>query len=113
MRKKYKVVWSDVAETDLIGIIEFIADENSSTAKKILKKIKEKASNLFYMPEKGRIVPELLEQGIAEYHELIVTPWRIIYKMENKRVLVFSVLDARRNIEDILLRRLIELRKLR
>ena len=65
------------------------------------------------MPEKGRIVPELLEQGLAEYHELIVAPWRIIYKIENRKVLVFSVLDARRNIEDVLLRRLIELSNLR
>jgi hypothetical protein len=65
------------------------------------------------MPEKGRMVPELKDQGIAEYHELIVSPWRIIYKIEKKQVLVFSVLDGRRKVEDILLQRLIGLSKLR
>ncbi len=109
MKKTYKVLWGDVAENDLIGIIEYIADENPAGAKKILKKIKQKTSALFYMPKKGRVVPELLQQGIATYRELIVAPWRIIYKIENKKVLVFSVFDARRNIEDILLLRLIEL----
>ncbi|HUU00422.1 MAG TPA: type II toxin-antitoxin system RelE/ParE family toxin [Myxococcota bacterium] len=109
MKKTYKVLWGDVAENDLIGIIEYIADESPANAEKILIKIKHKVSKLFHMPQKGRVVPELLEQGIATYRELIVAPWRIIYKIENKKVLVFSVLDARRNIEDILLRRLIEL----
>ena len=113
MKKKYKVIWGDVAENDLICIIEYIADENIGAARKILKKIKDKASSLFHFPEKGRVVPELLEQGIAKYHELIVAPWRIIYKIEKKQVMVFSVLDARRNVEDILLRRLIELEKSR
>ena len=113
MKKKFKVVWGDVAENDLIGIIEYIAEDSPATANKILRKIKEKAVSLFHFPQKGRIVPELLEQGIAEYRELIVAPWRVIYKIEKKQVLVFSVLDARRNIEDILLQRLIELKKFR
>ncbi len=111
MKKKYKVVWGDVAENDLVRIIEYIADRDPATARKILKKIKSKAAKLFHFPQKGRIVPELLEQGIAEYNELVVAPWRIIYRIETRQVLVFSVLDARRNIEDILLRRLIELEK--
>ena len=113
MKKKFKVVWGDVAENDLIGIIDYIAEDNPATARKNLRKIKDKAASLFHLPQKGRIVPELLEQGIAEYRELIVAPWRVIYKIEKKQVLVFSVLDARRNIEDILLRRLIELKKFR
>ena len=113
MRKKYKVIWGDVAENDLIGIIEYIANENSVTARKILNNIKNTASSLFNFPQKGRIVPELAEQGIAKYRELIVPPWRVIYKIEKKQVLVFSVLDGRRNVEDVLLGRLIELEKFR
>ena len=108
MKKRYKVVWGDVAENDLIGIIDYIADEDPVTAEKILKKIKGKAATLFNYPEKGRVVPELLDQGIARYRELIVSPWRIIFRIENKVILVFSVLDGRRNIEDILLERLIK-----
>jgi toxin ParE1/3/4 len=113
MRKKYEVIWGDVAENDLVGIIEYIADENLATARKILKKIKSRASSLFHLPQKGRIVPELAEQGIAEYRELVVPPWRVIYKIQKKQVLVFSVLDGRRNVEDVLLGRLIELEKYR
>jgi len=112
MIKKYKVLWGDVAELDLIGIIEYIAEDNPVTAKRILKKIQEKASLLYHNPEKGRIVPELLDQGLAEYHEIVVAPWRIVYKIEKETVLIFSVFDARRNAEDILLQRLIAEKKL-
>ncbi|MDO8957925.1 MAG: type II toxin-antitoxin system RelE/ParE family toxin, partial [Deltaproteobacteria bacterium] len=58
-------------------------------------------------PERGRIIPELREQGIAQYRELIIPPWRMIYRISEKTVHVLSVLDSRQNIEDILLKRLI------
>ncbi len=58
------------------------------------------------MPERCRIVPELKEQGILQYRELIVKPWRIIFRIAEKKVYALSVLDSRRNIEEILLERL-------
>jgi toxin ParE1/3/4 len=58
-------------------------------------------------PDRGRIVPEVQDQGITLYRELIVPPWRIIYRISEKAVYVLSVLDSRQNVEDILLKRLI------
>jgi plasmid stabilization system protein ParE len=107
MSKKYKVIWSNIAEKDLKNIIEYIADENLLNAQKIFKKIEEKASSLYLFPNRGRLVPELKDQGILQYRELIHSPWRIIYRISENKVYVLSVLDARRNIEDILLKRLL------
>jgi len=109
MNRKYQVVWSNIAENDLKRIIEYIADDSPSNALKIFKNIKQKASTLFTVPEKGRIVPELQDQGILQYREMIIPPWRIHYRLSEKRVYVLSVLDSRRNIEDILLKRLTNL----
>jgi addiction module RelE/StbE family toxin len=106
MNKKYEVVWSNIAESDLKHIVEYVADDSPPNAAKILKRIKDKAFSLYTFPERGRIVPELREQGILQYRELIIFPWRILYRISEKKVLVLSVLDSRRNIEDILLRRL-------
>jgi toxin ParE1/3/4 len=106
MNKKYHVVWSNIAENDLKNIVEYSADDSPSNALKIFKSIKQKASNLYTFPERGLIVPELRDQGILQYRELVISPWRIIYRISEKSVLVLSVLDSRRNIEDILLRRL-------
>ena len=106
MNKKYDVVWSNIAENDLKNIVDYIADDSPPNALKIIKRIKQKASSLYTFPERGRIVPELRDQGILQYRELVISPWRILYRISEKSVLVLSVLDSRRNIEDILLRRL-------
>lgn len=107
MSQKYDIIWAGVAENDLKEIIEYIATDSPANALKTLKKIKQKASSLYTLPERGRIVPELQDQGVLLYRELIVPPWRIIYRISEMKVYVLSVLDARQNLEDILLKRLI------
>jgi len=106
MKKKYEVIWSNIAEKDLIDIVEYISADSLSTALKSFKNIKQKASKLYSVPERGRVVPELRDQGIVQYRELIISPWRVIYRISEKSVYVLAVLDARQNIEDILFRRL-------
>ena len=108
MSKKYEVMWAATAEDDLANIVAYVANDNPSNALRILKKIKETASQLYHSPTRGRIVPELQDQGILQYRELIVPPWRIMYRTAGKNVFVLSVLDSRRNVEDILLGRLIK-----
>ena len=107
MTQKYDIIWAGVAENDLKEIIEYIATDSPANALIALKKIKQKASSLYTLPERGRIVPGLKDQGILLYRELIVPPWRIIYRISEMKVYVLSVLDARQNVEDILLGRLI------
>jgi toxin ParE1/3/4 len=108
MNKKYKVEWAAVAESDLKHIIDHIAADSPGNALQIFKKIRQKASSLYAFPERGRIVPELQGQGIHIYRELIVAPWRIIYRISDGTVFVLSVIDSRQNIEDILLNRLLK-----
>ncbi|MFH1146229.1 MAG: type II toxin-antitoxin system RelE/ParE family toxin [Pseudomonadota bacterium] len=110
MTKRHNVLWANTAETDLAGIIEYIADDSPSNALEILNKIRDKASSFYHSPERGRIVPEFQEHGILQYRELVVAPWKIIYRITEDHVYVLSVLDSRQNIQDILFRRLISSR---
>jgi toxin ParE1/3/4 len=107
MNSMRQVFWTGVAENDLKEIITYISIRNPYNAQKILKKIKSKASNLYSFPERGRIVSELQKQGISQYRELIISPWRLIYRIAEKEIYVLSLLDSRQNVEDILLKRLI------
>lgn len=59
-----KVVWTKTAEHDLGQIIEYIAKKNPSRALTMLRKIRKTTFNLYHTPKRGRIVPELQEQGI-------------------------------------------------
>jgi plasmid stabilization system protein ParE len=105
MNKKYQVAWAAVAQHDLKQIIDYIAIDSPGNASRILQKIKQKVSDLYVMPDRGRIIPELKEQGIHTYRELIIAPWRVICRISDTTVFVFSVIDSKRNVEDILLDR--------
>jgi len=108
VNKKYEVIWASVAENDLARIIEYIANDNPANALKVLNKLKEKAANLHHSPKRGRIIPELQEYGIYQFRELIVDPWRLLYRAQEDKVYVLAVLDSRQNIEDILLKRVLD-----
>ncbi len=107
MKKTYLVRWSTSSERDLKDVIEYIAKDGPSGAYEVFKRIKEKTSDLHSFPSRGRIVPELQDQGITQYRELIVAPWRIIYRISEGTVYVLALFDSRRNVEDILFKRLL------
>ena len=109
MKKTHLARWSETSESDLKSIINYIAEDSPSRAHDELKAIKARVSSLNRYPDRGRIVPELQDQGITQYRELIVGPWRIIYRISEEAVYVLSVLDSRQNVEDILLKRLLNI----
>lgn len=105
-KRAVKVIWTHTAEEDLAGIVEFIADDSIETAYAVFERIHASAAALHDLPDRGRIVPELHQNGISQYRELIIAPWRIIYRVESGSLYVTAVLDGRRNLEDLLLERL-------
>ena len=109
MTLRFTVDWSIIARKDLFQIIEYISFNNPAAAKRALQKIQEKTLQLNVYPERCRMVPELQRQGITEYRELIIAAWRVIFKITGKQVIVVAVVDSRRNLEDILLQRLLEI----
>jgi toxin ParE1/3/4 len=106
MSRKFEVLWSAVAERDLNTIFDYIADESPAAALEIFDKLRQKAASLSRFPGRGRMVPEVREQGDILYRELVIPPWRIMYRIEGETVIIFSVLDSRQDVEELLLRRL-------
>ncbi|WP_083914591.1 type II toxin-antitoxin system RelE/ParE family toxin [Alkalispirochaeta alkalica] len=100
-----KIIWTRTAKKDLIEIIDYIANTSSETAFEKFNEIKESVVKLESIPEHGRMIPELKKQNIDKYRELIVSSWRIMYKIEASNIYILAVIDGRRNIEDILLKR--------
>lgn len=105
-RHLFSVVWTKAAEADLECIVDFIADDSIDAAIAVFSRIRERAATLDNFPDKGRVVPELHQHGITQYRELIAAPWRIMYRIDGTKVYVISVVDSRRNLEDLLLERL-------
>ncbi|MBI3008041.1 MAG: type II toxin-antitoxin system RelE/ParE family toxin [Candidatus Omnitrophica bacterium] len=107
MYKKYEVIWTNTADGDLSRIIDYIAQDSINNAIDVFDKIKNKCSNLYICPNRGRIVPELRDYGILLYRELIIGTWRVMYRITENHVFVLSVIDSRQNVEDILLSRFV------
>jgi plasmid stabilization system protein ParE len=106
-RRAYRVEWAEAASRDLIGVIDYLSERNPDAAARILERLKRRAASLQRAPERGRVVPELERFQLREYREVVAPPYRLIYRVIGRRVLVLGVLDSRRNLEDILLERLV------
>ena len=106
--KTYEVLWTKSAQLDLLEIIDYIKSDSEMNAYKIFERIKKKASELNLMPFKGRIVTEFRKYNINKYREIIISPWRIIYLIENHLVYVLNVIDSRRDIEELLFKKIMQ-----
>jgi addiction module RelE/StbE family toxin len=105
MNRTLPVSWAASARRDLREILDYIALDSPAMARAKLSVFEESVSELGSFPKKGRIVPELEKNNISTYRELILSPWRVFYKIENQNIFIMAVIDGRRNIEEILLRR--------
>ena len=108
MIKKYKVIIDPLAKLDLKEIFIFVAINDSiQSANKLLDGLEEACYKLEKYPERGHIPPELRQTGIKNYLEIHYKPYRIIYEIERNLVYIHSVLDGRRNIQEILNNRIL------
>ena len=106
-RRIYRVDWAEVAERDLLGIVSYLADRNPAAAVEVLDGLERRAASLRTSPGRGRVIPELARLQVQQYRELIVAPYRLTYRIDGSRVVVLGVFDSRRNLEDVLLERLV------
>jgi len=105
----HKIVWSQDSAEDLEDIIQYINDRSGKEmAKSIYKRIIYKIENASVFPGSGRKVPELDVLGDSGIHEVIESPWRIIYRITENELHIISVIDGRRNVEELLYKKIID-----
>jgi addiction module RelE/StbE family toxin len=83
-----KVSWSPLAIDRVSEIAEYIARDNSEAAKSWVDTVFERVAGLKTHPESGRIVPEINNRAIRE---LIYGNYRIVYRVEEKKVSMLTV----------------------
>jgi toxin ParE1/3/4 len=106
---KFEVVIAQKAEDDLIGIYRYIAPSDGvEQAERIQERLMHDVRKLESLPSRGKISPELLKLGIDEYREMQAAPRRIFYYVSGNIVGVVAVLDGRRNIGELLQKRLLQ-----
>ena len=109
MAEKFEVLWSRSAVSDLDDILEYLAEQASiDRALDLYEKVRRHVAELSTFPRRCRYVPELKAIGLTEFRELILPPYRIFFRLVEKRVILLGVLDSRRDLEEILVQRAIE-----
>ncbi|MCX5813347.1 MAG: type II toxin-antitoxin system RelE/ParE family toxin [Proteobacteria bacterium] len=83
-----KIIWSPVAMDRVSEIAGYIAQENPVAAKSWIETVFQRVGELKVFPESGRVVPETDSETIRE---LIYGNYRIIYRLEEKRISVLTV----------------------
>lgn len=104
----FRVLVTALAEADLADIHGHIARaDGEEQAGAALERLREAVLSLVRLPARGNHPPELARLGVRAYREIHVAPWRIIYAVRGREVLVHSVLDARRDVQSQLAERLL------
>jgi toxin ParE1/3/4 len=104
----YKVLLTHSAERDLEAIYHYIAENDTqTTANYALDKLMEVAETLAALPERGSYPKELLALGIREYRQAHFKPYRLIYRISGKQVIIYIIADSRRDMQTLLTRRML------
>jgi len=104
----FPVLLTNDAARDLEEIYSYIAlHDSSQKADYVLEHIEKAFSSLSEFSERGVYPKELFELGIREYREIFFKPYRIIYRIMDKNVYVLLIVDGRREMQSLLLRRLL------
>ena len=101
-----EVIVSQFAEDDLNEIVEYYFSLSQHYVEKVLSEFEENVMSLQRHPKSGRVVPELEKQGILQFRELIQGYYRIVYEIADDKVIVHTIIDGRRNFEDIIISKL-------
>jgi toxin ParE1/3/4 len=105
---RYEVLLTEGAEHDLASIHEYLAEtEGDRAAERLLQRLIEVTGRLSEFPERGSHPRELLALGIREYRQVMMRPYRIIYRIIGQQVVITVIADGRRDTQSLLARRLL------
>ncbi len=97
----HRLAWSPEAIEDIEAIASYIERDSLWYARAVVAKIVETAEAIPDHPELGRIVPEIDGRSIRER---FVYSYRIIYRIEQERILVATVVHGSRLLEPFIAR---------
>ena len=105
----FRVLLTNDAARDLEELYDYIALHDAPRkADYVLDQIEKAFSKLSEFPERGAYPKELLTLGIREYREIFFKPYRIIYRVIEKKVYVLLIVDGRRDMQLLLQHRLLD-----
>jgi toxin ParE1/3/4 len=85
--------WSALAELRALEAVDYIGQDRPHGAVEWLDELLKRVATLGRFARRGRVVPEI---GRSEYREIWHEPYRVIYRIDDGRVVVLTLRHWRR-----------------
>ncbi len=96
------------AEIDLEALYDYISTSRSTgQADAFLDRLLGAVETVENFPLRGSVPKEFDALGIREFRQLLVDAYRLIYRVNGETVFVSVIVDGRREMQDLLERRLL------
>jgi toxin ParE1/3/4 len=90
-----ELVWAEPAWDDLESAADYIARDSIAYAAAFVQEIKDAAASLTEFADRGQVVPEFSDETLRE---LLVEPYRLVYRITPERVSVLAIVHGARRI---------------
>ena len=94
-----KLIWSPQSIRDLEAVRTYIAEDSPAYAELVVRRIVGAAERLVSYPESGRVVPE---RNTPAIREVIVRPYRVVYRLRTGVVEIATVFRGSRSFPDVI-----------
>ena len=94
----YRVTWSPEAVEDLESIAEYIERDSAFYARSVVSQILEASRKIKEFPLIGRVLPEIGDENIRER---FIYSYRLVYEIQQQRILIVAVIHGKRLLENI------------
>ena len=91
------VIWTEKSVADLEDIFDYIAIDSPFYAQHQVEKIIASVERLLTFPDSGRHLPEFPESPLRE---IIVDPYRIVYRTTNSKIFIVAVIHGKRLLRE-------------
>lgn len=92
-----KIIWTRRAFAQLEKAVTYIKEESSAhQATLVLDKMLDSISGLIEFPQRGAI-ESLLRHKKTEYRYLVVFSYKVIYRVEKKKVVISRVFNTKKS----------------
>lgn len=89
--------WTETARADLRAIHAFIAKDSRVYAQRMVERIRKAVDRLSRFPRSGA---QTHEWDRSDLREILVSNYRIIYRIDEQNVVILTVIHAARQVPD-------------
>jgi toxin ParE1/3/4 len=92
-----RLVWSPLADVQVDDAVAYVAADDPAAALAWLERLLERVRSLADYADSGRMVPELQREDVRE---LIVPPYRVIYRRTADAVEIAAIRHGARHFDE-------------